>query len=68
MLSMRHIPVMLALALAAPLLCAPARAAAPPPAAPRRPAITVTTAPVELSSLPYRIDAIGSVQPIASVQ
>ena len=34
MLSMRHFPVMLALALAAPLLCAPARAADPPPAAP----------------------------------
>jgi membrane fusion protein, multidrug efflux system len=38
------------------------------PAAPRRPAITVTTAPVQLSSLPYRVDTIGSVQPIASVQ
>jgi membrane fusion protein, multidrug efflux system len=39
-----------------------------PPAAPPRPAISVTTAPVQLSSLPYQIDAIGSVQPIASVQ
>lgn len=57
------------LALVAPLAIAVAAAAdAPPPTAPRRPAITVTTAQAKLSSLPFQIDAIGSVQPIASVQ
>lgn len=43
-------------------------AAQPGPAQMKRPAISVTTAPAEKSTLPYRIDAIGSVQPIASVQ
>lgn len=33
-----------------------------------RPAVSVTTAQAQSSDLPYRIDAIGSVQPIASVQ
>jgi membrane fusion protein, multidrug efflux system len=44
---------------------APSRAQEGPP---KRPPVSVTTAKAELSSLPYRVDTIGSVQPIASVQ
>lgn len=43
-----------------------ARAQQPAPAA--RPAISVTTAQVTRASLPFEIDAIGSVQAIASIQ
>ncbi|MDE2362116.1 MAG: efflux RND transporter periplasmic adaptor subunit [Hyphomicrobiales bacterium] len=45
-----------------------AQAEGPPTTPPARPAISVTTAPVKLSSLPYQIDSIGSVQPVAAVQ
>ena len=40
----------------------------PPPVAPVRPAITITTAQATQSALPYEINAIGSVQSIASIQ
>ncbi len=49
-------------------LATAAMAQAPQPNAPPRPALSVTTAQVQQSSLPFQIEAIGSVQPIASVQ
>ena len=59
----------LGLVFMSPLCLTSVYAADPAPAAaPRRPPITVTTAQATMSSLPFRIDAIGSVQPIASVQ
>ena len=48
-------------------LSTPALAADPAPA-PARPAFSVTTAQAQLSTLPYQIEAIGSVQAIASIQ
>lgn len=58
-----------ALAAAAIALASPALAqGAPQPGQVARPAISVTIAPVTKASLPLEIDAIGSVQAIASIQ
>ncbi|MEA2856375.1 MAG: rane fusion protein multidrug efflux system [Methylobacteriaceae bacterium] len=46
---------------------APKSGAPEAPARPPKPPVSVTTAQVQRGPLPYRIEAIGSVQPIASV-